>query len=71
MHGAQQNDSGADTLRSCLQTAVAGDLITFDPAVFPPGTPQTILVDSQLPLIVVDNLTLMAAMPVSSWMAAT
>ena len=53
-----KNDSGANTLRSCLQIAVTGDLITFDPAVFPPGAPQTILVDSELPRIVVDNLTL-------------
>jgi hypothetical protein len=52
------SDSGANTLRSCLQAAAAGDLITFDPVVFPPGTPQTILVDSQLPPIVVDNLTI-------------
>jgi len=54
-------DSGAGTLRECLWNQVSGDVITFDPAVFPPASPVTIHVQSQLPFIIVDNITLDAS----------
>ncbi len=37
------------------------DIITFDPTVFPPHAPGTIFVDSELPDIIVNNLTLDAS----------
>jgi len=52
------SDSGPNTLRQCLLDAVAGDDILFDPSTFPPGTPQTITLASELPWIMVDNLTI-------------
>jgi hypothetical protein len=42
-------DSGPGTLRECLENAVSGDMITFDPAVFPPTSPVTIALTSELP----------------------
>jgi hypothetical protein len=54
-------DSGAGTLRQALLDAQDGDIITFDPTVFPPGAPATILVDSELPEIHANNLTLDAS----------
>jgi len=53
-----KNDSGPDTLRDCLSKAVSGDTITFDPAVFPPATPSTISLTSQLPGINQGNITI-------------
>ena len=44
-------DSGDGTLRWALGTAQAGDAITFDPAIFPPDEPATILLRSELPPI--------------------
>ena len=44
-------DSGTGTLRQALQTARAGDVITFDPQVFTPRAPATIYVRSELPHI--------------------
>jgi hypothetical protein len=35
-------DSGPGTLRDALRTALNGDVITFDPAVFPPAAPVAI-----------------------------
>jgi len=49
-------DSGTGTLRWALQTACAGDVITFDPTIFPPDDPATIHVRSELPFIRQGNL---------------
>ena len=54
-------DSGPGTLRQALLDAQEGDTITFDPAVFLPGAPATIFVDSELPGINANNLTLDAS----------
>jgi hypothetical protein len=51
-------DSGAGTLRECLLNVTSGELITFDTSVFPPDAPATIMVRSDLPPILVSNLTL-------------
>jgi hypothetical protein len=42
-------DSGPATLRQCMQQAVAGGRITFDPAAFPPLSPATIKLQTALP----------------------
>ncbi len=55
------SDSGLNTLRQCLLGAVAGDVILFDPSTFPPSTPVTINLASELPLILVSNLTIDAS----------
>ncbi|KAA3665022.1 MAG: hypothetical protein DWQ04_02770 [Chloroflexi bacterium] len=55
------NDSGAGTLRQCLENAVAGDTIIFDFTVFPPTNPVTITLTSLLPTIYADNLTIDAS----------
>ncbi|KAA3665023.1 MAG: hypothetical protein DWQ04_02775 [Chloroflexi bacterium] len=55
------NDSGAGTLRQCMENAVAGDIITFDPTDFPPTNPVTITLSSGLPTIYADNLTVDAS----------
>jgi hypothetical protein len=44
-------DSGPGTLRQCLQQAVAGGRITFDPAAFPPLSPATIKLQTALPAL--------------------
>ena len=54
-------DSGAGTLRSALQSARSGDVITFDPSVFPPGNPATIFPRSELPPISCGHLTIDAS----------
>jgi titin len=36
----------------------AGDVITFDPGVFPPDSPQTIALNNALPVIVTDTVTI-------------
>ncbi len=54
-------DSGTGTLRWALQSARPGDVITFDPAVFPPDDPATILVRSGLPALRCGNLTIDAS----------
>ena len=41
-------DSGSGTLRACLDNAVSGDAVLFDPVVFPPGDPATITLSSGL-----------------------
>ncbi|MFZ1630884.1 MAG: hypothetical protein WAV70_18400 [Anaerolineae bacterium] len=51
-------DSGAGTLRTCLQNAVAGATVLFSPSAFPPSTPGTIHLSSELPRIRVNNLTI-------------
>jgi len=55
-------DSGPGTLRDCLEEAVSGDRIVFDPAVFPPDSPMTItLTSGPLPDIAQGNLTIDAS----------
>ena len=54
-------DSGPGTLRQALLDAPSGDTITFDPAVFPPGSPVTITLTSRLPHITQGNLTIDAS----------
>jgi hypothetical protein len=54
-------DSGPGTLRQALLDAQEGDTITFDPTAFPPSAPATISVDSELPGINANNLTLDAS----------
>jgi parallel beta-helix repeat protein len=54
-------DSGPGTLRQALSDAVTGDTITFSPAVFPSGSPVTIFVQSVLPTLDKDNVTIDAS----------
>jgi parallel beta-helix repeat protein len=54
-------DSGPGTLRECLSNAVTGDIITFNPTIFPPTSPVTISLTSQLPPLAQDNLTVNAS----------
>ena len=51
-------DSGPGSLRQALLDAVSGDTITFDTSVFPPGSPATIALSSELPHITQGNLTI-------------
>jgi hypothetical protein len=51
-------DSGAGTLRECLENALSGQTITFDPAVFLPDAPATIALASPLPDITQGDLTI-------------
>ncbi|MFN2273172.1 MAG: right-handed parallel beta-helix repeat-containing protein, partial [Anaerolineae bacterium] len=55
---ASKADSGLGTLRQCLELAEEGDTITFDPDIFPPDKPATITLVSDLPHILVDNVTI-------------
>jgi hypothetical protein len=54
-------DSGPGSLRQAITDAQSGDTITFDPTVFPPTTPVTIAVASELPPITQGNLTIDAS----------
>lgn len=54
-------DSGPGSLRTCLQNQVNGDVITFSTTVFPPGSPATIFVLSELPFLDKGNVTLDAS----------
>jgi hypothetical protein len=57
-----RTDSGAGSLRSGINWAfLPGDVITFDPAVFPPANPATIPLLSALPDIAMDGLTIDAS----------
>ena len=58
------SDSGPGTLRQCLIEAVSGDDILFNTTTFPSGTPMTITLASDLPLIVTETLTIDAS---DSW----
>jgi len=54
-------DSGPGTLRQALLDASRYDVITVDPAVFPPDAPATIALSSELPPIGQGNLTIDAS----------
>ena len=54
-------DAGPGTLRQALTDAQAGDVITFDPVVFPPSVPVTIALQSGLPAISAGPLTIDAS----------
>lgn len=60
-HITSTADAGPGTLRHILSEAQAGDTILFDPTVFPPASPATILPASQLPSITQHNLTIDAS----------
>jgi hypothetical protein len=51
-------NSGPGTLRNALPNAQSGDLVFFDPAIFPTDNPVTLTVFSPLPSIGVDGLTI-------------
>lgn len=51
-------DSGSGSLREALAGAGANARIEFDPSVFPPDNPGTIMVLTELPSIEVDGLTI-------------
>jgi hypothetical protein len=55
------DDSGEGTLRQAILDANSGNTITFDPKVFPPGNPTTILLASGLPIIQEGFITLDAS----------
>ena len=54
-------DAGPGTLRQALTDAQAGDVITFDPVVFPPSVPVTIPLRSGLPTIIANAMTIDAS----------
>ncbi|MEI7769170.1 MAG: clostripain-related cysteine peptidase [Chloroflexales bacterium] len=54
-------DSGPGTLRQALLDAAAGDTITFNSIAFPPNGPRTILLQSPLPSLERDGLTIDAS----------
>lgn len=54
-------DDGPGTLRQAIQDSDPGDIISFDPAVFPPDKPGTILLHSGLPLLDQGFITLDAS----------
>lgn len=54
-------DSGAGTLRDALANHAAGDVITFDPAVFPPNAPAMIQVMTPLPHITREGVVIDAS----------
>ena len=54
-------DTGPGSLRQALQDARYGDVIQFDPAIFPLDDPATIYVESELPHLNVGNVTLDAS----------
>ena len=54
-------DRGTGTLRSALLQAAAGDTITFSATAFPPASPVTIWVESALPALNRDGVTIDAS----------
>ncbi|UCC38767.1 MAG: right-handed parallel beta-helix repeat-containing protein, partial [Candidatus Aminicenantes bacterium] len=54
-------NSGPGTLRECIENAISGDTITFDPAIFPPENSATIELQTHLPSIYCGNLTIDAS----------
>jgi hypothetical protein len=55
-------DTGSGTLREALIVASPGDIITFDPSVFPVDDPQIVYLQSPLPGIVQGYVTVDASM---------
>ena len=53
-----RTDSGPGSLRQAISTALPGDVITFDPTIFPPATPMTITLLAELPEITQGRLTI-------------
>ncbi|MBI2918849.1 MAG: hypothetical protein HYY01_12775 [Chloroflexi bacterium] len=54
-------DSGPSTFRWCLEYATKGAVISFDTAVFPPQSPATTTVASQLPWLTQGSITIDAS----------
>ncbi len=54
-------DSGEGTLREALLRAIPGDVILFDPLVFPPDNPVTIYLKEQLPDLMRGGVTIDAS----------
>jgi parallel beta-helix repeat protein len=54
-------DGGPGSLRQCISDLQAGGTITFNTSVFPSVSPMTIVLNSALPDIITDNLTLDAS----------
>jgi len=54
-------DNGPGTLRECMENASSCDTIIFDAAVFPPTSPVTITLQTELPHIYCGNLTIDAS----------
>ncbi len=54
-------DSGAGTLRRCLEIAKAGDTISFDPVVFLPTSTVSINLNAPLPALTQGHLTIDAS----------
>lgn len=54
-------DSGTGSLRDCLNKATSGTTITFNTSVFPPASPATIHVASDLPELSAGSVTLDAS----------
>lgn len=54
-------DSGDGSLRSCLQNASSGTVITFSAAAFPPNSPAKIFVGSPLPPLAASFITIDAS----------
>jgi hypothetical protein len=54
-------DSGPGSLRQALIQASSGMIITFDPSVFPPSNPSSIVVLSRLPEVSQDGVTVDAS----------
>ena len=55
------DDSGPGTLRQALLDAQPADVITFDSSTFPPTSPVTISLQSELPEITANDLTIDAS----------
>lgn len=52
------NDSGEGSLRNAMTNAKAGDIIRFDPNVFPESNPQSIIIDSVFPYLTTGSITI-------------
>ena len=55
---SNSDDSGSGSLREALMQAQQGDTILFDPAIFPPDEPNTIVLNRNLPPLGSGTLTL-------------
>jgi hypothetical protein len=51
-------ESGTGTLRRCIENAQAGEIITFDPNIFPPANAVSINLSSALPTLSQGHLTI-------------